>query len=62
NPNAKKFYDLLKDADEPLWNGCKKHTKLSMMTRLMNVKSKYGIPNEVGNVRIGIATDGFCPF
>ncbi|GAV79901.1 Transpos_assoc domain-containing protein, partial [Cephalotus follicularis] len=32
NPNAKKFYDLLKDADEPLWNGCKKHTKLSMMT------------------------------
>ncbi|GAV60606.1 Transpos_assoc domain-containing protein [Cephalotus follicularis] len=42
NPNAKKFYDLLKDAEEPLWNGCKKHTKLSMITRLMNVKSNYG--------------------
>ncbi|GAV58715.1 hypothetical protein CFOL_v3_02248, partial [Cephalotus follicularis] len=46
NPNAKKFYDLLKDAVEPLWIGCKKHTKLSMMTQLINVKFKYGIPNE----------------
>ncbi|GAV61502.1 hypothetical protein CFOL_v3_05029 [Cephalotus follicularis] len=46
NLNAKKFYNLLKDADEPLWIGCKKHTKLSMMTGFLNVKSKYKIPNE----------------
>ena len=29
NAEAAKFYDLLNDADEPLWEGCKKHTKLS---------------------------------
>ncbi|GAV70905.1 hypothetical protein CFOL_v3_14403, partial [Cephalotus follicularis] len=58
NPNAKKFYDMLKDADEPLWNGCKKHNKLSMMTRLMNVKSKYGIPNEGADEILQIVKSG----
>ncbi|GAV57602.1 Transpos_assoc domain-containing protein [Cephalotus follicularis] len=58
NPNAKKFYDLLMDADEPLWNGCKKHTKLSMMTRPMNVKSKYGIPNEGAKEILQIVKSG----
>ena len=28
NPEAAKFYDLLRDANEPLWMGCKKYTKL----------------------------------
>ncbi|PIN23118.1 hypothetical protein CDL12_04154 [Handroanthus impetiginosus] len=28
NPLAKKFYDLLKDTDDPLWDGCTKHTIL----------------------------------
>ncbi|KAK4429887.1 hypothetical protein Salat_1289400 [Sesamum alatum] len=28
NPEAQNFFDLLKDADEPLWDGCKNHTKL----------------------------------
>ncbi|XP_074560392.1 uncharacterized protein LOC141816527, partial [Curcuma longa] len=44
NYDAKKFFDLLKDADEPLWNGCKNHTKLSAMTQLLNLKSEYNLP------------------
>ncbi|PIN10469.1 hypothetical protein CDL12_16937 [Handroanthus impetiginosus] len=39
NPSAKKFYDLLKDADDLLWDGCTKHTILLAMTQLLNLKS-----------------------
>ena len=28
NANAARFFDLLKDSDEPLWDGCTNHTKL----------------------------------
>ncbi|XP_042379879.1 uncharacterized protein LOC121972257 [Zingiber officinale] len=44
NSEAQKFFDLLKDADEPLWNGCKNHTKLSAVTQLLNLKSEYNLP------------------
>ncbi|KAL0340049.1 UNVERIFIED_CONTAM: hypothetical protein Sradi_4521700 [Sesamum radiatum] len=43
NPEAQKFFDLLKDADEPLWDGCKNHNKLSAMAQLLNIKSEYNI-------------------
>ena len=26
NKTAKRFYQLLKDADEPLWDGCQNHS------------------------------------
>ena len=29
NPIASRFFELLRDANEPLWDGCNKHTKLS---------------------------------
>jgi hypothetical protein len=29
NANAARFFDLLKDSDEPLWHGCTNHSKLS---------------------------------
>ena len=28
NANAARFFNLLKDSDEPLWDGCTNHTKL----------------------------------
>ena len=30
NINATKFFDLLKDFNEPLWNRCTNHSKLSV--------------------------------
>ena len=30
---AAKFYELLKNIDEPLWEGCKVHTRLSTITQ-----------------------------
>jgi hypothetical protein len=29
NADAVRFFDLLKDSDEPLWDGCTNHSKLS---------------------------------
>ncbi|KAL2231065.1 UNVERIFIED_CONTAM: hypothetical protein Sindi_1700900 [Sesamum indicum] len=44
NPEAQKFFNLLKDADEPLWDGCKNHTKLSAVAQLLSIKSEYNLP------------------
>jgi len=43
NPPASKFYTLLRDADEPLWDGCHKHTKLSPISQLLNLKSEFNM-------------------
>jgi len=31
NTNATRFFDMLKDSNEPLWDGCKNHNKLSVV-------------------------------
>jgi hypothetical protein len=31
NVDATRFFDLLKDSDEPLWDGCTNHSKLSVV-------------------------------
>jgi L-fucose mutarotase/ribose pyranase (RbsD/FucU family) len=43
NDAASRFYDLLRDADEPLWNGCESHTILSAVLQLMKLKSEYNL-------------------
>ncbi|CAI9296941.1 unnamed protein product [Lactuca saligna] len=44
NPEDKKFFDTLEAADRELWPGCKKATQLSVVARLLNIKSEYRIP------------------
>ncbi|CAH1435383.1 unnamed protein product [Lactuca virosa] len=43
NPTAKGFYDMLEDADEPLWDGCENYSKLQAATELLHWKSEYNI-------------------
>jgi len=31
NVDAARFFDLLKDSNEPLWDGCTNHSKLSVV-------------------------------
>ena len=31
NANAARFFNLLKDSDKPLWDGCTNHSKLSVV-------------------------------
>ena len=33
----------MKTADEPLWAGCDDHTKVSITTRLLNIKTEYNV-------------------
>nr|GEW29916.1 hypothetical protein [Tanacetum cinerariifolium] len=42
NSEAKRFYDLFSKA-EPLYKGCEKHSTLSAMSRLLNMKSDFNI-------------------
>ncbi|XP_012841495.1 PREDICTED: uncharacterized protein LOC105961778 [Erythranthe guttata] len=43
NSVAEKFYELLKATEEPLYEGCKSHTPLSVMARLLNIKSEFNM-------------------
>ncbi|XP_043815725.1 uncharacterized protein LOC122724542 [Manihot esculenta] len=41
NAEAQRLYEMLQAASEELWPGCNKHTKLSAVARLMNMKSEH---------------------
>ncbi|XP_039115770.1 uncharacterized protein LOC120251277 [Dioscorea cayenensis subsp. rotundata] len=43
NPKASTFYSLLNDADEPLYEGCTKYSKLSALSQLLNLKSDFNM-------------------
>jgi len=43
NADATKFFKLLKDSDEPLWDGCINHIKLSTIAHVFTIKSDYGL-------------------
>ena len=35
-----KFFDMLKEADDPLYSGCESHSQLSMVARLLRIKAE----------------------
>jgi hypothetical protein len=37
------FFNLLKDSDEPLWNGCINHNKLLIVAYVFIIKSNHGL-------------------
>jgi len=45
------FFDLLKDSDEPLWDDCMNHSKLSVVAHVFTIKSDYEA-SEAGYDRI----------
>ncbi|XP_019172859.1 PREDICTED: uncharacterized protein LOC109168299 [Ipomoea nil] len=49
NPEAQKFYDMLKAADQELWPGSNKHSQLSLVARLMSLKSENHISEKCFN-------------
>jgi len=51
NADATRFFDLLKDSDEPLWDGCTNHSKLSTVAQVFTIKSDYGL-SEAGYDKI----------
>jgi len=43
NADATRFFDLLKDCDEPLWDRCTNHSKLLVVAQVVTVKSNHGL-------------------
>lgn len=43
NLDATQFYELLKAAYEPLFEGCDEYSKLSAMAQLLNIKSDCNV-------------------
>jgi hypothetical protein len=51
NVDATRFFDLLKDSDEPLWDGCTNHSKLLAVAQVFTIKSDHGL-SEAGYDKI----------
>ena len=41
NANTTRFFDLLKNSDELLWDGCTNHNKLSVVALVFTIKSDH---------------------
>jgi hypothetical protein len=46
NEDAARFFNLLKDFNELLWDGCINHSKLSIIAHVFTIKTDHGL-NEV---------------
>jgi len=51
NADATRFFDLLKDSDELLWDGCTNHSKLSAVAQVFTIKSNHRL-SEAGYDKI----------
>jgi hypothetical protein len=51
NVDMAKVFDLLKDSDEPLWDGCTNYIKLLVVAQVFTIKSGYGF-SEAGYDKI----------
>jgi len=51
NVDVAKFFDLLKDYNEPLWDGCTNHSKLSAVAQVFTIKSDHEL-SEAGYEKI----------
>jgi len=43
NADAARFFDLLKDSDEPLWDDYTNHSKLSVVAQVFTIMSAHGL-------------------
>ena len=41
NPKARKFFDMLSVVNKEMWLGCQKHSQLSLVARILNMKVEH---------------------
>nr|GMC91741.1 uncharacterized protein LOC109155304 [Ipomoea batatas] len=58
NVEDKRFFDMLDAADRELWSGCEKLTQLSAVARLLNIKTKYRLPEQCFDAFCQLFKDG----
>jgi len=51
NADATRFFNMLKDFDEPLWDGCTNHNKLLVVAQVFTIKSDHRL-SEAGYDKI----------
>lgn len=49
NAKAQEFYNMLKDADTPLWEGCTKQTRMSFVSQMLSIKTDYNLSTSCYN-------------
>lgn len=59
NEDAKKFYRLLKDAQQVLYPGCTKFSKLSFLIKLLHLKCRHGWSNKSFSMLLQLLKDAF---
>jgi hypothetical protein len=57
NKNAQAFYDLLKDAEQPFYQGCTNYTKLSAILHLYHIKCLKGLTNDTFTLILQVLKD-----
>lgn len=61
DPKTQKLYDLLRKADEPLWQGCSKLSQLSTIARLLNIKSESHMSEKTFDAMLQLFKDALPP-
>jgi len=46
NADVARFFDMLKDSDKPLWDGCTNHSKLSTVAQVFTIKSDHELSED----------------
>ena len=58
---TKRLYDLLHQADEPLWPGCTKVSQLSLVARMLNIKSESRMAEKIYDDVMQVLKDALPP-
>ena len=59
NEEAKEFYRFVKEANQPLYLGCKKYSNLSFIVKLMHIKCKNSWSNNSFTILLELLKDAF---
>jgi hypothetical protein len=56
---AKEFYELAKDGEQPLYEGCKKYSKLAFLVKLYHIKCLCGMSDKSMTMILELLQDAF---
>nr|GEU38356.1 hypothetical protein [Tanacetum cinerariifolium] len=61
DPKTKRLYELLHQADEPLWPGCTKVLQSSLVSRMLNIKSESRMTEKIYDDVMQVLKDALPP-
>ena len=59
NEETKAFYDLVRDGNQELYEGCTKYSKLSFLVKLYHIKCLCGLSNKAMSMILELLKDAF---